>query len=339
MIHHPMSFSETVAVFHDRPTGTRAVIAVDDTTLGAGLGGVRWASYPSGEAAVREAQRLAAGMTLKNAAAGLPYGGAKSVIFETATDDRVEVMSAFGRFVARLGGCYIPGVDMGTKVEDLAVLRPTVDVSCDEEDPSPATAWGVYHSIRAASAHVFGGDLKGRRVTIQGVGHVGEALARLVAGDGAEVVVADVNEERAHAVAAAVSGRVVAVDDVLGHPSDVFAPCASARIINEENLDRLGARVVAGAANDTLSTRDCAKLLVDRGVTYVPDFVANAGGVIHIHSKRAGWPAQRLDAELAAIGERVTGILSRSTSQGVTPLEVAEQLAAERLGHPVTLPD
>lgn len=339
MSKQPTSYSETVAVFHDRMTGTRAVIAIDDTTLGPGLGGVRWASYPSEAAAVSEAQRLAAGMTLKHAAAGLPYGGAKSVIFETASPDRVEVMSAFGRFVARLGGAYIPGVDMGTSVEDLAVLRPSVDVSCDEEDPSPATATGVYHAIRAAVGAAFDTDLSGRSVAIQGVGHVGAALAQLVAADGASVIVADVNPERAENVARSVDGQVVAVDDVVAHPSDVFAPCASARVIDERNLARLGARIVAGAANDTLSSRDCAKLLADRGVIYVPDFVANAGGVIHIHAKRSGWDADRLSAELEAVGERVAEVLRQARAQGVTPLEVAEHLAADRVGHSVTLPD
>ncbi|HET9076989.1 MAG TPA: Glu/Leu/Phe/Val dehydrogenase dimerization domain-containing protein [Acidimicrobiales bacterium] len=339
MINQPIRHSEMVAVCHDRRTGTRAVIAIDDATCGPGLGGVRWAGYPSEQAAVSEAQRLAAGMTLKHASAGLPYGGAKSVIFETATDDRVEVMRAFGRFVARLGGAYIPGVDMGTKVEDLAVLRPTVDVSCDEEDPSPATAMGVYHAIRAATGAVFGSDLAGRRVAIQGVGHVGAALADLVARDGAEVIVADVDGERADRVARSVGGRVTAVEDILTCPSDVFAPCASARIIDEQNMAGLGARIVAGAANDTLSSRGCAKLLADRDVTYVPDFVANAGGVIHIHALRSGWDADRLSAELSAIGDRVTQILTAAGSRGVTPLEVAEQLASERVGHPVTLPD
>lgn len=330
--------SEIVTVGHDRRTGVKAVIVIDDTTLGPGLGGVRWMSYPSTDDAVIEAQRLAVGMTLKHAVAGLPFGGGKSVIFATGTDDRVAVMHGFARIVARLGGLYIPGVDMGTDVEDLAVIGCSVEVTCDKEDPSPATALGVYHAARAAVRTIFDSDLSGRTVTIQGVGHVGSALASMMAGDGAKVLVADMDPARAEAVAAAVGADVLDVEEVLTTVSDVLVPCAAARVINLMNIEHLGARIVVGAANDVIASRDCAEMLAARGVTYVPDFVANAGGVIHIQSARAGWKDDRLEKALNAIGTRVTELLKRSESAGITPLEAAEQLASERVDRRVTLP-
>ena len=234
---------ETLMLCHDRPTGLSAAIAVDDTTLGPGLGGVRWMPYTSFGAAVEEACRLSQGMTLKNALADIPYGGAKSVIMRREGDGgdpawREAQLRAFAGFVSRLGGSYIPGVDMGTSVADLAVIATVAPwVSCNHEDPSPATASGVFHAIAAAVRHELGRDLSGVRVTVQGAGHVGSALARLLADRGALVGVADVDIRRAHAVARSVGGVVVAPDDALARPCDVFAPCASARVLRRR-LDR-----------------------------------------------------------------------------------------------------
>lgn len=330
--------SETVMVGRQHHLGMSAVVVVDDTTLGPGLGGVRWKPYPSEAAAISEAQRLARAMTLKHAAAGLPYGGAKAVIFEGPLDDRRAVMEEFGRLLVGLNGRYIPGVDMGTRVEDLSILSSFVDASCAHEDPSPATARGVFHAIRAAVATTFGSDLSGRTVTIQGVGQVGSMLASLVAQEGAKTVVADLDPSRATAVAESVGGVAVAAEDIVAFSSDVFAPCGSARILTPENVGLLRARIVAGGANDVLSSRDCANLLHDRGVTYIPDFLANAGGVIHIHALRAGWEPQRLEAELAAIGTRVREIMADAVEEGITPLEGAERLASQRIGRRLAIP-
>jgi leucine dehydrogenase len=197
----------------------------------------------------------------------------------------------------------------------------------------------VFHAIRAAVRAVYGSDLSGRTVAIQGVGHVGSALAALLADDGAKVLAADTDPERAISVADSVGGVALSAEEVVTYPADVFAPCAVARVITTANINDVGARIVAGAANDVLASRGCAALLRDRGVTYVPDFVANGGGVIHIHSKRAGWTPEDFGAALAAIGTRVSDILDRSARGGVTPLESAEQLASERIGRSVRLPD
>ncbi len=335
--------TERLTICSDLRSGLRAVIAIDDSTLGPGLGGVRWQAYPNQLAAVDEARRLARVMTLKNACADLPYGGAKSVILK---DDivpgdgprRQAQLEAFGRFVGRLGGAYIPGVDMGTSVEDLGVIgRGPADVSCDQEDPSPWTALGVLAGIRAALSSV-GIALPGAHVVVQGAGHVGADLARRLAEAGCRVSVADVAPVRAHAVARDVGGRVVAPDAALTTRCDVLAPCATAKIIDRSIVDSLRCRIVAGGANDVLATPDVAPMLADRGIVYVPDFVINAGGVIHIHALRAAWGPDKLEGSLLAIGDRVAAILAQSERTGLTPLTVAEDIVSHRLGRPIALP-
>ncbi len=326
--------SETLVFCSDASAGLRAVIAIDSTTLGPALGGVRLKAYPSDEHGAREAQRLAAAMTLKNAVAGLPFGGGKSVIFDTGEiADRAALMRAFGEAVARLGGAYLPGVDMGTAPADLQLMRAAgATVSCADEDPSPWTAMGVYGAIRAAVEHVDRTtDLRGLRVLVQGAGHVGAALARQLAGDGAHVLIADVAPGRATAIAREVGGEVIAPDAVVETECDVFAPCAAAGVIGPEQVASLGCRIVAGAANDTITDDTLAASLRGRGVLYVPDFVANAGGVIHIHALRAGWSAERLSAEIAAIGGRTGELLARAEAEDSTPLDAAKAVAAERV--------
>ena len=326
--------SEQLVLCSDERVGLHAVIAIDDTTLGPGLGGVRCKAYATDAAAISECRRLAAAMTLKNAVAELPYGGAKSVILAPRPEaDRVALMRRFGAFVERTGGAYLPGVDMGTTTADLALVGACgADVSCSTEDPSPWTALGVAAAVRAAVAPVDGrDDLDGVRVLIQGAGHVGASLARQLAEEGAHVLIADVELERAVALARELGGTAVAPDAALDTPCDVLAPCAVARVVNDRTVGRLACRVVAGAANDTLADRACADLLAARGIAYVPDFVANAGGVIHIHALREGWDEPRLHARVSAIGDRVRALLEEAEAQGVTALAAAEARAARRL--------
>jgi leucine dehydrogenase len=228
---------------------------------------------------------------------------------------------------------------MGTSVEDLAVIATVApNVSCDHEDPSPATALGVFAGIRAAVAHVDGSDLTGKSVVVLGVGHVGRLLAEHLSRAGATVIVADINEARARLVAHAVGGTTVAVDDALSTFCDVLAPCATARLVDETTVGRLGCHVLAGAANDVLTHRAQASELADRGIAYVPDFLINAGGVLQIHAQRSGADEATLRRAILAIGDRVSGVLAAGDETGRTPVEVAEEIASIKLGRTITLP-
>jgi len=229
---------------------------------------------------------------------------------------------------------------MGTSVGDLAVIATVAPwVSCNHEDPSPATALGVFHSIVAAVHHTLGRGLSGVRVTVQGAGHVGSSLAGLLAAQGSIVSVADVDPTLAAAVARQVGGFVVAPAHAHARPCDVFAPCASSRVLTDHAIDELHCAVVVGAANDVLAERSGAELLAQRGIVYVPDFVSNAGGVLQIHAERAGWDTAALDVALAAVGSRTVDLLAESAATHALPLHVAERWASTRLGRTVTIPD
>jgi leucine dehydrogenase len=343
-----MPLGENLLLCHDRESGLSAAISVDDTTLGPGLGGVRWMSYPSFDAAVEEACRLSRVMTLKNALAGIPYGGAKSVIMREETGAvtadgparRTAQLLAFAGCINKLGGAYVPGVDMGTSVADLATIATVAPwVSCDHDDPSPATAHGVFFSIEAAVRHALGHDLGGIRVVVQGAGHVGSSLALLLHEAGAVVTVADVDPFRAAEVAGKAGGTTVPPEAAHATACDVFAPCASARILSPASIAELRCALVVGAANDVLADRSDAELLAGRGITYVPDFISNAGGVIAIHAERAGWDAGLLTEALQGIGVRTSELLADADRDHVPPLVVAEGMASARLGHTVTIPD
>lgn len=327
---------EQLVFCHDRDTGLRAVIAVDDTRLGPALGGVRMQPYANGLAAATEAHRLAAGMTLKNAAAGLPLGGGKSVIIaDRALDptERERVMRSFGTFVAGLGGKYIPAVDMGTGIADLAtVATGGARVACDASDPSPWTALGVCEGIRAAVAHTYvSHTLDGLRVVIQGAGHVGAELARLLADEGAHVLIADIDADRARAVAAAVGGEQIDANRALEMHCDVLAPCSVARVVDAETAHNLGCRILAGAANDQLANSATAHVLADAGVLYVPDFLINAGGVIQVYGTIENWTDDHVHTEVTRIGDRVAAVLDEAARDGILSLEAAIAHATRRL--------
>ena len=332
--------TELLVRCHDRAAGLTAVVAVDDTTLGPGLGGVRRLPYADEDVMVEEACRLARVMTLKHACADLPYGGAKSVLLRPEPDDvqvRDVQLRAFGRCVERLGGSYIPGVDMGTTVRDLAVVgEVTRHVACDDEDPSPWTALGVFVGI-AATLPAIGVGLQGAHVVLQGAGHVGTELARRLAKAGCRLSVADVDPVRARALAQEIGGELLDPDTAVMTRCDVLAPCATAKVIDRTNAEGLRCAMVAGGANDVLATPEVAAVLEERRVVYVPDFVINAGGVIHIHALRDGWGARKLEESVLAIGDRVAGLIAEAARSGCTPLQVAEQLASERLGRPIAL--
>lgn len=330
--------SEQVITCRDDSVGLKAVIAIDDTTLGPGFGGVRMRAYPSTEAAAREAQRLASAMTGKHALAELPYGGAKSVLVvgpETPQTgpDREALFARFGEFVARTAGSYVPGVDMGTTMADMQVIRDRggARAFCDEVDPGPYTARGVYAAMRAAVRHRLGSDLDGVSVLVQGAGHVGSHLARYAAADGARVLVCDVDRARAEALAAELGAVSVDPEQAASTDVDVWAPCATARVLRAGMARQLKVRVVAGAANDVLDAPEVAAELQAAGITVVPDYVANAGGVIQVHAGVAGWSESELDAALERIGDRVADILVTADRDGTDPFTVAQARVRDRL--------
>ncbi|MCU1483547.1 MAG: Glutamate dehydrogenase/leucine dehydrogenase [Actinomycetia bacterium] len=331
---------EQVVFCRHRPSGLRAIIALHSTALGPGLGGVRFKPYATEDEALHDVLRLSHGMTYKNAAAGLDLGGGKAVIIGDPRELRSEALfRAYGRFVHGLNGRYLTAEDVGTTIDDMATIRretPHVTGTATElggsGDPSPATAIGVLHAMRAVAERLWGSDdLTGRHVVVSGVGKVGGALAGHLAAAGAKVTVADVDADRVRAVAAAIGADVVAPAEAHTIPCDVFAPCALGAVLTSITIPQLRCEAVVGSANNQLGEEADAERLADAGIAYVPDFVANAGGVINIAEELRGYDAGRALHAVGAIRATTTAVLHTAEAEGITTEVAANRIAERRI--------
>lgn len=341
--HDGYSDHESVTWLHDRHTGLRAIIAVHSSTLGPAMGGCRLWRYPDPAAALADALRLSEGMSLKNAMAGLPLGGGKAVILGPLPDDpaaRTAAFRAFGRAIDAMGGRYVTAEDVGVTVADMAdIAHETRHVSGVTAaggvggDPSPYTARGVLRAIEAAAQHVLGrSDLAGLRVAVQGLGNVGGHVARLLAGQGARLVVADIDPDRQARIVDETGATPAGLDDILTADVDVLAPCALGGAITAASAAAIPARIVAGAANNQLATSDAGLALHRHGVVYVPDYVVNAGGIIAVGAEYLGHGSEEsVLADVDAIGPRIAGILDRSAAEAAPPEVIADRMAREIL--------
>jgi leucine dehydrogenase len=336
---HTGTDHERVVFCRDDEAGYRAVIAIHSTAAGPALGGTRLWSYPREEDAVTDALRLSQGMTYKNAMAGLPFGGGKSVILAAEGGDglnREALFLAHGRAVERLDGLYITAEDVGTSPADMAILRRETrhvgGLPDRSGDPSPVTAHGVAQAIRAAAFHHWGADdLSGRTVTIQGCGHVGFHLARELHGLGARLVVTDVDSGRIRQVVEATGAETVAPEAIFDVAADLFAPCALGGILNGETIPRLRVEIVAGAANNQLREPADGDRLRERGILYAPDYVINAGGVLSGGRELLGWSEAEAMERVDGIYDTLLGVLRLAEAEGVAPHMAADRLAEERL--------
>jgi leucine dehydrogenase len=337
---------ETAVVRRDRETGGWIFVCIHSTRLGPAGGGTRMKPYDTPADGLADAMRLSGAMTRKLAVAGLPFGGGKGVIAVPEIpvgEARRELFLRYGELVESLGGVYRTSSDMNTGEADMDAIGERTSYVFGKSvqaggsgNPASPTARGVFHGIRASLAHAFGSDeLEGRVVVVQGSGGVGSALAPLLAEAGASVLVADVDLDRAAAVASAVGGSVLAADDVYGTECDVYVPCAVGGTLSAETVPRLRCRIVAGSANNQLAAPEAADLLRGRGILYAPDFVVNAGGAIAIVGlEQLGWDASELEAALAGIGETLREVYQRADARGISTEDAAEVLVQDRLGAP-----
>jgi leucine dehydrogenase len=324
---------EDVVFVGGESQGFAGVIAVHSTALGPAAGGCRIWDYDSVEHALTDALRLSRGMTYKNCMADLPLGGGKAVIYRINTD-RVDAFQRFGDAVEKLGGRYITAEDVGASVADMRAIagRTSYVAGLPKEagqaggDPSPATALGVFVSIEA----LLGGSVQGKTIAVQGVGAVGFNLCKLLNEKGAKLVVADVN--RTNLQRAEVLGVEIApVDQIHAVAADLFAPCALGAGLNERSIPELGASIICGAANNQLATEADGARLLERGVTYAPDYVVNAGGIINVSAEYLGEAADVVDARVRGIAPRLLKVLEAAKSQGVPPHAAADKIVRERL--------
>lgn len=344
--HKEFDNHEQVAFFTDKPTGLKAIIAVHNTNLGPSLGGCRMWPYADSAEALNDVLRLSKGMTYKAAMANLKLGGGKSVIIgNPRTDKSPQLMQAMGRFVEQMGGRYITAEDSGIAVQDIAQMSENTqhvsgveakyryDGGKADGNPAPSTAYGVFVGVKASVAHHYNSDLKGIKVAIQGLGHVGMRLARLLHSEGAKLWVTDIFPENVEQAVAEFGATAVSTDGIFEQDVDVYAPCAMGASVNLQTIDKLKAKVIAGAANNQLSEESMGRLLVDKGILYAPDYVINAGGVIDIYHQRMLSTPEALRSHIEEIGATLQEIFSRAKQQGQPTNMVANRIAEERFNH------
>ncbi len=342
---------EQIVFCHDEITGLKAIIGIHDTTLGPALGGCRMWTYASEAAALRDVLRLSRGMTYKAAAAGLNLGGGKAVIIGDSKTQKSEMLfRSYGRFVQGVGGRYITAEDVGTSVRDMEWVRVETDFVVGisralggSGDPSPVTAFGTFQGIRAALKWATGNEsLAGRTVAIQGLGHVGYHLVKLVTEAGAKALVADIFDEAIERVVQDFGASVTVVSPAEIHAvaCDVFAPCALGAVVNDDTIPQLKCQIVCGSANNILGNEDRhARALAEKGILYAPDYVVNAGGLINVANELEGYNRERAIQQAGGIYDITTQIFQIARAEETTTVQAANALAERRIAGAAKLRD
>lgn len=332
---------EQVLFCRDDSVGLKGIIAIHNTKLGSAAGGCRMHPYETEDAALADVLRLSKGMSYKNAMAGLPLGGGKCVIIaDPAAPNKADLLRAFSKHVQSLGGRYWTAIDVGVGPADADILAENCDYVFaraseypDGFNPSLFTALGGFMGVRAAVRHVWGrDDLTGLTVAVQGCGATGRDLCRQLHEAGANLIVADVSEAATGFVAANYGAEVVAPNAIYGVEADIFAPCALGAVLNDDTIPQLQVKAVSGLANNQLAESRHGQALLDRGITYVPDYVVNGGGVMGAAALIYSKPTiEQSQAKIRGLYDTILGILNRAKADDAPPSEVADQMAREKL--------
>ncbi|CDO01948.1 Leucine dehydrogenase [Oceanobacillus picturae] len=331
---------EQLVFCQDKSSGLKAIIAIHDTTLGPALGGTRMWTYKSEEEAIEDALRLAKGMTYKNAAAGLNLGGGKTVIIgDPKKDKNPEMFRAFGRYIQGLNGRYITAEDVGTTVHDMDLIHLETDFvtgispeSGSSGNPSPVTAYGVYKGMKAAAMEAYGSDsLEGKTVAIQGVGNVAYALCEFLHEEGAKLIVTDINKQSVERAVEAFNATAVDPDDIYDVDCDIYAPCALGATVNDDTINRLKAKIIAGSANNQLKSSKHGDIIHEKGIVYAPDYVINSGGVINVADELVGYNQKRAMKKVETIYDSLTRVFEISRTDNIPTYVAADRMAEERI--------
>ncbi len=329
---------EQLLFCNDNATGLKAIIAVHNTTLGPALGGTRMWQYSNELEALNDVLRLSRGMTYKNAISGLNLGGGKAVIIGDSRKNKSEALfRRFGKFVESLGGKYITAEDVVVSTSDMVWVNMetnnVVGLPGKSGDPSPVTAYGVYMGMKAAAKIQFGSDsLTGKKIAVQGVGHVGEYLVAHLAKENADIYITDIHEDTLRSVSGKYGATVVGLNDIYGIDMDIYAPCALGATVNDDTLSQLKCSIIAGAANNQLKDETIhGEVMKDKGIIYVPDFMLNAGGVINCYAEVKGLSADWAMGKAEDIYNTTLSIINRSVSDNVPTYKIANKMAEERI--------
>jgi leucine dehydrogenase len=328
---------EQVSLYQDPASGYRGIIAIHDTRLGPALGGTRFWQYHDDAEALVDALRLSRGMTYKAAVAGLNLGGGKSVIIgDNRTTWREPIFRAHGRHVESLGGRYITAEDVGTSTADMEFIRAETEhvtgLLGKSGDPSPVTAYGVYRGVKACARLRYGSDdLAGKTVAVQGCGHVGYFLCKMLHEEGARLIVTDIDAQRVKTVVQDFHATAVATEAIYGQSADIFAPCALGAVINDETLPQLKVGIVAGAANNQLAEDRHGEEIEAKGILYAPDYVINGGGLINVNAELHGWSLERARNKAGEIYDTILQVFAIAKQERIPSYRAADRLAEQRI--------
>ncbi|CAH0335182.1 Leucine dehydrogenase [Flavobacterium sp. CECT 9288] len=332
---------EQIVFCNDKDTGLKAIIGIHNSVMGPALGGTRMFNYANEWEALNDVLRLSRGMTFKAAITGLNIGGGKAVIIGDAkTQKNPALMRKFGEFVHSLSGRYITAEDVGMETADMDIVRdvtPYVTGISESRggagNPSPVTAYGVYLGMKAAAKQQFGTDvLSGKKVLVQGIGHVGETLVDYLTKEGAIVTIADINEEKLAEVGAKYNAEIYRGEDLYTADVDIYAPCAMGATLNDVTISKLKAKVVAGAANNQLADENIhGALLQEKGILYAPDFLINAGGIINVYAELAHYDKAEIMRKTENIYNTTLEIFDYAIANGCTTHKAALTIAQNRI--------
>ncbi|MCB9257090.1 MAG: Glu/Leu/Phe/Val dehydrogenase [Chitinophagales bacterium] len=332
---------EQIMFFNDNETGLKGIIAIHNSTLGPALGGTRLWKYASEEDAIKDVLRLSRGMSFKSSISGIHLGGGKAVIIDNPKAKKDEAFwRRYGKFVDNLGGKYITAEDVGTNTQFIEYISlETKHVAGKPDylggggDPSPVTAYGVYLGMKAAQKQRSGNDsLQGKKIAVQGVGHVGQYLIDHLAKEGAKITICDINENNIKQVSAKHRVEVVSPEDIYGVDMDIYAPCALGASVNDTTIPHLKCGIIAGAANNQLAEeKKHGDLVKAKGIIYAPDFLINAGGVINCYIETVGYNRDRAYAATDKIYEQTLAVLQEASTSEKNSQEVALEIAMKRI--------
>ncbi len=330
---------EQVVFCHNKDAGLKGIIAIHNSTLGPALGGLRMWPYATEQEALDDVLRLSRGMTYKAAVSGLNLGGGKSVLIGDPRTDKSEALfRAFGRFIDSMNGRYITAEDVGIDVNDMEYVFQETDnvvgvhqVHGGSGDPSPFTAFGTLQGIRASLQKKFGNEEVGDySYAVQGVGHVGYELVKLLRNEGAKVIVTDINEQAVDACVE-LGCEAVGLDEIYEVDADVFSPTALGAIVNEQTIPRFKFKVVCGAANNQLATEQCGNELDQRDILYAPDYAVNAGGLMNVSIEFEGYNRERAKRMMRTIYYNVSKIFEIADRDQIPTWKAADRMAMERV--------
>lgn len=332
---------EQVVFCNDKDTGLKAIIGIHNTTLGPALGGTRMWNYASETEALNDVLRLSRGMTYKSAVTGLDLGGGKAVIIGDAkTQKNPEMMRSFGKFVHSLSGKYITAEDIGMETADMDLVREVTpyvtgisEAKGGAGNPSPVTAYGVFMGMKAAAKYRFGSDsLKGKKVLVQGIGHVGTSLVKHIVEEGGEALISDINLQRLEKVRDEYGATIYNANNIYSAEVDIYAPCALGATLNNETIPQLEAKIIAGAANNQLADELLhGQMLKERGIAYAPDFLINAGGIINVYAELEGYGKEEILRKTENIYNTTLEIFHTAEKEGITTHQAAFKIAQDRI--------